>query len=170
MQGDNEIQDLRKRSFPLLVGVTGLALGLSAVPAMHKSSATERDQARVAALFDVDRALRAYESLHGEPPSHVPDKTAGGWETTLNGCFLDVLVRDGLLYERRLDPVNDEHLHFRYHRYEPESYGTVEPFYVLALTGFEDEATADHLLGIRRSTRVGDRDWSLEYPLVLTSR
>ncbi len=170
MLAEHEMQAMRRQSLPLLVGATALALGLTAIPAMHQDGGAARDQQRVVALLEIDRAIHAYEELHGEPPDHVPDPQAGGWETTRDGFFLDLLVRDGLLTERLLDPVNDEQLQFRYHRYEPDLYGTEKPFYVLALTGFEDEGTVDQLPPIRTRTSFGGRDWGLEFPLVLTSR
>jgi len=166
-QGEEEIQTLRKRSLPLLVGATALALVASAVPMLQKSAARSRDHARLTAMFDVNRALQAFERDHGAPPAHVPDPGSGGWETSRNGCFLDLLVRDGYLAATRLDPVNSREFQFRYHRYEQGEYGNQEPFYVLALTGFEDVSTADQLPHGVGGLSLGGRDWSLEFPLVL---
>jgi len=166
-RGEQEIQKLRSRSLPLLVGATALALALSAVPMLQKSAARSRDHTRLAALFDVNRALQAYQRDHGTPPAHVPDPQIGGWETSRNGCFLDLLVRDGYLAATRLDPLNDRDYQYRYHRYESDEYGNVEPFYVLALTGFEDPSTVDQLPHDVGKLKMGGRDWSAEFPLVL---
>lgn len=167
---EETIQRLRRRSLPIMVGATLLALLASAVPMLQRGAARGRDQARLAALFDVNRALAAYVRDHGEPPPHVPDPSAGGWETSLDGCFLDLLVRDGYLAETRLDPVNNEDLQFRYHRYEADEYGNDEPFYVLALTGFEAPGTPGSLPPAARSFRLGGRDWGAEFPLALGGR
>jgi hypothetical protein len=157
----------KRRGLPLLVGATLLALAISAVPALQHSAAMSRDQRRLGAIYDVNRAIAAYVRQHGEPPPHVPDPLAGGWETSRNGCFLDLLVVEGHLESTRLDPLNDSAYQFCYHRYEAGEYGSDEPFYVLAVTAFED---ADTELGLRAGgyeLAQGGRNWSAEFALAL---
>lgn len=153
---------------PLLVAATLLAVAVSALPALRRNQASARDQVRLGALFEVNRALSAYQREHGEPLPHVPDPLAGGWETSRDGCFLDALVRDGYLAQSRLDPLNDSVHQYRYHRYEAGEYDSPAPFYVLALTAFERSDATGYLPADAPHTERGGRDWSLEFPLALS--
>lgn len=156
-----------RRSLPLLIGATVLALGASAVPSLQKSAAQSRDLKRLESLFQINRALVAWQRDHEEPLVHVPDPYAGGWETTRNGSFLTALTEQGYLPEIPLDPVNNKKLQFRYHCYSPAEYGNDKPFYILALTGFESDSVPANLATAFTTIQTGGRDWGQEFPMVL---
>lgn len=153
-------QKRRHRFF--LGGALVLALAASAVPAVDAQAGLSRDAERMRSLHRIDAALRAYHQETGELPRHVPDPFAGGWETSVDGQFLEELVSAGHLQGVVLDPLNDLDHHLRYACYPEGTEGAEQPFYVLAVTGLESDKVPPTV-----EARQGDRDWAEEYPLAL---
>lgn len=147
---------------PGLALAAGLMLAVTAVPALDDGAARERDATRARTLARVSRALDAHHAATGELPDHLPDPLAGGWETSVDGHFLDVLVHAGALDVRPRDPRNDRAHHLLYRHYPAGTEGSPEPFYVLAVSALESDAAPGGPPAV-----LGDRDWSAEYPLAI---
>ncbi len=142
------------------VAIVGLA-GVVAPPLMDRL-ALGRDATRVSDLELLRAAIEAYRTDHGMFPPGNPDQGRAGWDTSLDGEFLQALVDGGYLDRTIVDPSNDEDHHYRYYRYESGYEGFDRDFYVLGARTLETDRTRERSPGFR-----GDlRDWSQEFDYV----
>ncbi len=141
-----------------LVGLGALAGVIAPRIAARRSHA--RDLERVRDMERLRTALERFRSEHGDYPASGTE-----WSTSLDGDFLAPLVEVGLLESIPSDPHNDARFHYRYARYAPGSHGCVGsgPYYVLAITAFEDSGFALRNVGWFKCL---ERSWNSEFAYV----
>lgn len=153
-----------------LIGAAGIgvAFGIAAVAMSgegDQSSPEMRNELRVSGLLRVNTAIASYFADHGELPLHQPDPRFGGWETSLDGRFLQVLIDEGYLETALRDPVGNDTFHYRYFVYPASSWGeNADPFYVLVISELESSKTHP---SDRGGFSRGGRNWGDEFPFVL---
>lgn len=109
-----------------------------------------RDSARTAAVQQIQKSLEAYRAENGVYPSWIPIGSnapsgfSGMWgnysySVDTAGNWLRRLTDGGLSSSAPVDPINNNSHYFAY--YSSASYGACkEPFYMLAVIGYEDPA------------------------------
>mgnify|MGYP003659454962 CR=1 FL=1 len=149
-----------------LLGI-GFVFALAGVPQIFAAGTMEsRDQARVSSLYRIQQAITSYHQDRGALPWHTPDRMLGGWETSLDGAFLMELVEEGYLTSAPMDPINDDHFHFRYCVYGKDTWeGNQVPFYVLGAVALENPLEQPGPAG---SFQRGERSWNDEFDFVLS--
>ncbi|MBM3987502.1 MAG: hypothetical protein FJ294_06050 [Planctomycetes bacterium] len=145
----------------LALALLGLgALAGVIVPRVEARRAHARDLERVRTMERVRTVLERYRRVHGDyPPSRCE------WSTSLDADFLGALVEQGLLDSAPRDPRNEPAFHYAYARYEAGAHGCVGsgPYFVLAVTAFEDERFAARHTGWFKCMA---RSWNSEFAYV----
>lgn len=113
-----------------------------------------RDNARTTAVSQIRKALETYKAQEGRYPAHIGVGTSGtnvptGFSGIWGTSYSHSVVTDGswmrnlinvtpkIVNSVPVDPTNDNGHYFTY--WSAMSYGACrEPFYVLAVTGYED--------------------------------
>lgn len=140
-------------------------LASMAVPHLNGRIAVGRDTQRLEDMRTIQDAIERYHRDRGAYPPPSGDKDFGGWDASCEDDFIPDLVRKGYLHAVPRDPLDDERYHYRYFVYEEGEYGCrgLGPFYVLALTRFENDEVAAHNPGC---FRCSGRDWTREFAFV----
>ena len=147
----------------LIVSVSILAiLAGTLVPVVSDKLTATRDARRISDLKTIVDAVEGYMADNGKLPEPDPEKGYGGWDTTLDGSFLTVLLTQGYLREPPKDPRNDASFHYRYFHFPAGTSGFATDFYVVGATGFETAAYQNQ----HGYWKGSDRDWSKEFAYV----
>lgn len=118
----------------ILVTLAGMAL-----PMVGSRVQRARDVRRLQDVQTLVRALDEYLLDTASLPDHDAEAGQGGWDTTLDGSFVSLLVDEGYLREPLRDPINDASFHYRYQHYRTGYQGFASDFYVVGILNFETE-------------------------------
>jgi len=147
----------------LIVSIAILAiLAGTLVPVMAKKLAASRDARRLADVKTVVDAIEGYLLDKASLPDGDAEPNSGGYDTTLDGSFLTVLLTTGHLRESVLDPINDATHHYEYQHYPAGTAGFATDYFVIGIENFETPGYSN----VRGYWKGTGKDWSDDFAYV----